>query len=187
MYEDVIMGFANSKSADIYEPYLTLDCNLAIRNLDNLFQDRGLTNDFRYVYLINDIEGGVEVSIKNLRGKRNSSGSQIAAYLLPIIRHTELSYIMAEYLSETPGGLDKAIQIFKMVQEARGEYRETSITNVDEFRRALLNEARREFIGEGQIFYMYKRLGLPLYDGQGNIDYGNKIYLPIPDSEIVLI
>lgn len=187
MYSDVVMGFANSKCADLYEPYLTLDLNLAIRNVNSLFQDKEMTNDFRYVYLITDIEGGAEVSIKNIRGKLNSGGSQIAAFLLPIIRHTELSYMMGEYLCETPGGLDKAIEILRMVQQARGEYREIPITNSVEYMNALLNEARREFIGEGQCFYMYKRLGLPLNDGVGNIDYGTKVYLPIPDSETVIL
>ena len=95
--------------------------------------------------------------------------------------------MMGEYLCETPGGLDKAIEILRMVQQARGEYREIPITNSAEYMNALLNEARREFIGEGQCFYMYKRLGLPLNDGVGNIDYGPKVYLPIPDSETVIL
>lgn len=184
---DVILGFANSKCADLYEIYLTLDRNLALRNLNGVFQDKLMTNDFRYVYLINDIEGGAEVSIKNLRGKEHSGGSQVAAFLLPVIRHTELSYIIGEYLSEVPGQLDKAIEVLRMVQQARGEYRETSITTKEEYLSILLNEARREFIGEGQSFYMYKRLGIPLNDGLSNIDYGGKVYFPIPDSEVVLL
>lgn len=90
-------------------------------------------------------------------------------------------------MSEIPGQLDKAIEVLRMVQQARGEYRETSITTKEEYLSVLLNEARREFIGEGQSFYMYKRLGIPLNDGLSNIDYGGKVYFPIPDSEVVLL
>ena len=42
----------------------------------------------------------------------------------------------------------------------------------------------REFMSEGQTFYLYKRLNRSLYNGTGSIDMNGKYVLPLPDSEI---
>ena len=50
---------------------------------------------------------------------------------------------------------------------------------------ALFNDMRREFVGEGQTLFMYKRLNkvLPSYDN-GDLIPSNAIYvLPKPESE----
>ena len=144
LHSDVIMGFANEKCADYYEPYMTYVSPLALRNLDALFDGKDETNDFRYKYLVTDVEGGVEVSIKNIRGKLNSRGSQIAKFLIPLIRHSELAYIMCEYWCEDAATFDKAVTLLNALKEARGEYRGVTATDTGDFMKQLLNDARRE-------------------------------------------
>ena len=51
---------------------------------------------------------------------------------------------------------------------------------------AMLTDARKEFIGEGQSFYLFKRLNLPVFDGVQNIDFRNLYTLPVPKSEEVV-
>ena len=50
----------------------------------------------------------------------------------------------------------------------------------------MLTDARKEFIGEGQSFYLFKRLNLPVFDGVQNIDFRNLYTLPVPKSEEVV-
>lgn len=90
---------------------------------------------------------------------------------------------MCEYWCENEATFDKAVTLLNALKEIRGEYRIVVATNQGDFMKQLLNDARREFMGEGQIFYMYKRLGQPLNDGSGMVDFGDKIKLPIPENE----
>jgi hypothetical protein len=51
----------------------------------------------------------------------------------------------------------------------------------------LLSEMRREFIGEGQLFFIYKRLNHDIIreTGDGNVSASNNIFVfPIPENEI---
>ncbi|MCK7557785.1 hypothetical protein MKQ70_23360 [Chitinophaga sedimenti] len=50
----------------------------------------------------------------------------------------------------------------------------------------LVKEARKEFFGEGQIWYMYKRLNMS-FPGQSGVVIPagrDKFVLPFPDDEI---
>ena len=49
----------------------------------------------------------------------------------------------------------------------------------------LINEMRREWIGEGQIFYLYKRLNKDMYNGEYPINMSGKYVIPLPDSETI--
>ena len=53
----------------------------------------------------------------------------------------------------------------------------------------LVNDARREFLGEGQILYLYKRLNIPIktgdpYYGEDLMPVDTYAVLPMPDSEM---
>lgn len=50
----------------------------------------------------------------------------------------------------------------------------------------IMTDARKEFIGEGQSFYLFKRLNLPVFDGLQNVDFRNLYTLPVPKSEEVV-
>ena len=41
-------------------------------------------------------------------------------------------------------------------------------------------------LGEGQSFYLFKRLNLPVFDGIQNIDFRDQYALPVPKSEEVV-
>ena len=48
----------------------------------------------------------------------------------------------------------------------------------------MLKDARREFIGEGQIFYMYKRLAREMFGIEGNVFPTEENYvIPLPENE----
>jgi hypothetical protein len=82
----------------------------------------------------------------------------------PAMRLTEMYYIASE-ASYNLGDQTSALSYFNTVRKNRGIG--DSVVNVADkptFNNLLLTEARKEFYGESQIFYMYKRLnhGIPV-------------------------
>ena len=57
--------------------------------------------------------------------------------------------------------------------------------NYDAFQKDLIRDAQREWISEGQLFYLYKRLGAKIYFKKGEIRELNKseYMLPVPDDQ----
>ena len=82
----------------------------------------------------------------------------------PAMRLTEMYYIAAE-ASYNTGDAGSALGYFNTVREKRG-IGDSVATVADKptFVNLLLTEARKEFYGESQVFYMYKRLnhGVPV-------------------------
>ena len=75
--------------------------------------------------------------------------------------------------------------MFNKVVEARNNAVYDLDMNVDkaDFMEAIVREYRREFIGEGQMVYVYKRLNLPLRENGTTVPHDGKLVMPIPDSE----
>lgn len=77
----------------------------------------------------------------------------------PAIRLSEMYYIAAEATFDTDPA--KALDYFNTVRMARNIGNNVTpgdLTGKDDFINLLLKEARKEFYGESQMFYMYKRL-----------------------------
>ena len=57
--------------------------------------------------------------------------------------------------------------------------------NYEGFQRDLIRDAQREWISEGQLFYLYKRLGTKIYFKEDEIRELNKseYMLPVPDDQ----
>ena len=53
----------------------------------------------------------------------------------------------------------------------------------DAFWEALTYEYRKEFIGEGQLIFFYKRTNRPITFSEGKFDHKGKLTLSVPDSE----
>lgn len=100
--------------------------------------------------------------------------------LLPMIRISEMYYIIAETTKDET----EALKSINLVLDNRGMELLTSTTQLEG---TLLNEYRKEFWGEGQLFFYYKRMNqtsiLSALSG-GNINMDNTKYvLPLPKSE----
>lgn len=120
--------------------------------------------------------------------------------ILPVIRATEMRYIVAEYYARHQR-YNEAYGILNSIRQARSTYAEVSgeggITewktmeelpvaqNYDAFQKDLIRDAQREWISEGQLFYLYKRLGAKIYFKKGEIRELNKseYMLPVPDDQ----
>lgn len=86
---------------------------------------------------------------------------------IPMIRLTEMYYIAAEsYARDNDFG--KAKELLKEVRSERGCVGEINLSSWEEFQIELINDARREWISEGQLFYLYKRLNASVDFADGN-------------------
>ncbi len=101
----------------------------------------------------------------------------------PALRLSEMYYIAAE----ASYGIDpvKAVSYVDSVRAARG-VDPMQVTSQADFMTQLVREARKEFIGEGQIFYMYKRLNMGIVGPTGIVNTPtDKVFvLPLPINEI---
>lgn len=107
--------------------------------------------------------------------------------ILPLIRTTELRYILAEYYAEK-GNFTEAYNIINQMRRNRSLDTELSVKQTkDGFLKDLVREAQREWISEGQLFYLYKRLGANVKrtDGTSSPFKKEECVVPIPAGEII--
>lgn len=103
----------------------------------------------------------------------------------PIIRTPEIYYMAAECKAKKGDHLG-AIKLINTVRNNRGITAGKNLPNnlsKEEISKEIEKEWRKEFLGEGQLFYFYKRLGYTEIENsvKGGSD---EIYLlPIPESE----
>ena len=168
-------------------------------NFANWFQvNAGIGNsDYRYVYLRED------------RGLADNWGNAIDVVLLskfsqpvgynpefanriPLIRRSEMYYIVAEVLSKTD--IPAATEYLNAVRIQRGITTPLAGLTQAQFDRELDREHIKEFWGEGHYFFFYKRRNiqtnppdrwLPWVDG-GTFQLRTAYVLPRPDAEIEL-
>ena len=91
-----------------------------------------------------------------IMNKFNQTGLELPMEnTMPLIRLPEMYYI----LSETSETLDEATRWLNYVRMARGSLPLPTFPNVAEKRKQIGIEYRKEFYGEGQLWFYYKRIG----------------------------
>ena len=96
--------------------------------------------------------------------------------MIPVIRLSEMYYIRGEYYASM-GAFDKAVEELEIVRGARGcTVGRISASSLEEFHDLILNDAKKEFWGEGQLFHFYKKY---------NVKPSSKadFVLPLPQNE----
>ncbi len=129
-------------------------------------------------------EGNKEVSQKWLNTGASTTANVKCQYTsLPILRLSEIYYILSECLYQE-GNTIEAEKILNEVRNARGAKRLVAGSTLTQFKEELLWEYRKEFMTEGQTFFMYKRLNEPVIKiGSQSIDMKDKYVFPLPDNE----
>lgn len=129
--------------------------------------------------LVIDISGERFELQKYLRDDTN-----LHPFMAPALRLSELYYIAAECAWDTDQA--KALEYFNTVRFNRGIGTALSVVSEEQFLQELIKEARKEFYGEGQLFYMYKRLNRSIAGPLGtSIPASKSIFvLPFPNDEI---
>lgn len=100
---------------------------------------------------------------------------------MPMLRRSEMYYIMAECLMGTDD--TQALEYLNQVRRHRGIM--ADVTDPAKLRDEIIKEYYKEFVGEGQLFYMSKRIGLTKFPyGYQQVNEEKGYILPKPDNEI---
>lgn len=106
-------------------------------------------------------------------------------YLLPVLRMSEMYYILSECLYEE-GDVDRALQVLNQVRQGRGRTDTFADSDREAYYIELLTEYRREYLVEGQTVFAHKRLNRPMVVGTRTFDMSNANFvLPIPEGETI--
>lgn len=206
-YSDVIWGLHVIDLSKLYnvlnQPVATNPTYLCINEAeDNYFgedlntrNDVITSNDRRYTYWIEDMDNyHYDYRFKKYDESKSGNLMEISNTMVVMIRMSEVYYIAAEVLAKQGGeGLTKAKSYLKFVKQGRGlRTSDKSVLAVDNasssdaFMNVLINDMRRDWIGEGQTFYIYKRLNkdIPSDAYTGTVTASEKIFVvPLPEGE----
>lgn len=140
--------------------------------------------DRRSLYLIYYANGIHPISGKYFLSTTEATRDR-NAMVIPVIRSSELRYIIAEAHARK-GDFVNASQVMRDLRANRGLAATREVTSWSEFQEELIRDARREYISEGQLFYLYKRLNAPVNFGQGVVRplTRSEYLLPIPTIQI---
>ncbi len=112
--------------------------------------------------------------------ENEESGKYLNYQIIPMLRMSEVYLIAIE-----TAPLTEANTLFKTYMEEHGvsSILVKDFTSTDEVRTFVLNEYRREFYAEGQMFYTYKRRGEAAIKWYVEPAGGNVYVLPLPQTE----
>ena len=189
---EVMFSLYNSNRINVYRKYFapTLDIRNILTFAGTLDSGRvpdlyDSQNDYRYNMWEIATEGESNLIFNKFGDVSVKDGStNHYCYMLPLIRLSELYLIAAE--CET--NFDKAVQYLNTIRNKRNCPNVAPI-DANELKSYITNEFRKEMIGEGQMFFYYKRNAMEnIPNGSsvsGNTSMPLKNYVvPVPESEI---
>lgn len=153
---------------------------MTLKNYDALFEQDA--DDYRTYLTTSDGKNG-KISMKWVNTNSTNQSVIIQYKLIPIIRLSEMYYILSEASSHT--SLREALSYLSVVRKARGAKRDISGTASKDYYNELVTEYKKEFLAEGQMFYFFKRWNMPVTTGTQVIQMDGKYVMPIPESEII--
>lgn len=151
-YNSIILAFSNQELTEKYTTYTSNSAeNHSLFMLDIAAYENSL-EDERGKVMLGDYKGN-----KYSRKYTIPKGTP-GADMIPVLRLSEMYYIMGEYYAHT-GDFKKAGEMLDAVRSARGIISKSlAVSSVEEFETELLKEIRKELVGEGQLYFQYKRL-----------------------------
>ena len=185
LIDELLVSFYNENLSTTYTSSVNaklINNSYSLKNLDSYFDDR---NDIRFSKLVYNVDQTTPVSLKYY--ERSNPTVSAENKLIPIMRISELYFIMAEYLA-SQGDMAGAADCINEVRLAR------SCTNMipadlteAEFNNALDMEIKRENIAEGQYFFYCKKIDAATINNNGVfVNMSGKYTMNIPDSETSL-
>ena len=154
-FDEIVFGLRNSRVTRLYSSYFngnTLSSEMLLAPLNSqilkIFENN--RDDYRYVAFFSTLLTAGS-SAYNLFEKYKSTVDSLSSNLMPMLRISEAYYIAAECEPEPEEGM----QWLNQVLVHRGV---KEMTNSSLLASTLEKEYIREFWGEGQLFYYYKRL-----------------------------
>lgn len=164
-----------------YDPrqYLTITETM----LSNLYAGIDINSQNRYRYWwgrIQDSSGNTQRTILKYYWDESSvDNASLKFAFIPMLRMSEV-YLIA---IECAPSLSETNSLFKTYMLAHDIPDEPDFESTSEINEFIVNEYRREFFAEGQMFYTYKRLNSPTILWYNNNITEDTYILPLPRTE----
>lgn len=151
-YDGLIFAFSNQKLSEDYLPFTGTGTGVKLAvDWDEAYE--GIRNDQRAVSLFQTV-GSSKYCNKYIA----TTGGDYGDDMIPVVRLSEMYYIVAEYLYGV-GRESEGIHQLDLVRMARGLSAGTlRVGNKEEMTREILKEVRKDLVGEGQLFFYYKKM-----------------------------
>lgn len=161
--DDIIFSLSDLKLYDNYKNYYpgvdvsSLSVELYIDdNYGDMFDDN---SDIR-LKLLNKVGNWDVTSNKNVAPIVSNDYSKIVEDMLPVIRMSEMHLIIAEYHAAN-GDFISATNSIDILRAGRNCTKGAlEITDFNSFKKTLIEEANREYFGEGQLFFYHKKYNI---------------------------
>lgn len=198
---ETLFGLSNRSLADYAHSLLGGDNSIQVDRSSMLYVDEmsldwmiywgvNTASDNRYLYTWNhntvDAMGNRYPTLRKYYYDTNaySSASDLSTLLtkiqvMPIIRLSEI-YLIA---METTTDLNEANQLWKTYMASHNVNVTDDFYSLGEVQYNIVDEYRREFFGEGVMFYVYKRLGTSDMMFSPSAMTENEYVLPVPTTE----
>lgn len=136
-------------------------------------------DDFRQYLIGESTSHGKDISYKYL--KLTNEDGYVGK--IPMLRISEMYFIAALSIFNT--NKKEAVGYLETIRKMRGASQVINSESYDQFLQEIMLEAKREFLGEGQLFYWYKRHNLPVKrQGSDIILSPQQMCLPMPANEV---
>jgi len=181
---DLEISYSSEDQPDFSQHYLCWHAD----KVKDVFGNEG-RDDYRLLYQFEEKYWGYR-TLKYHKQEEKSTGGRWGNPMLPMIRMSEVYYVAAEAICKKD--LGEAREYIKKVKNGRGV--SVDLSNLDEngLVDMIVNDAQRELFGEGQVFFMFKRLNRQVVNYSGSSTSVEKepvlpteenFVLPLPDSE----
>ena len=189
---DLIFSLSDTKMTENYQPYSVnnsydfMNLNPDLVKFENAPEADAGDNRLRYqVERLESWFGGCSFRpLKYIKMDVSQDIAGTAADMLPVIRLSEMHFIMAEAkaaegnYSETDG----ANYYLNLIREGRNCRKiNLGITDMETFKAQLFMEVRKECFSDGQTFYYFKKYDEPLVSGMTPESF----VVPTPQTENV--
>ena len=179
LHDDLIFALSNEKLLDNYLSYYNTPeviLYLDIYDKEDMFDDPA---DYRGKKLVAEVNDWWYQSLKY--SLNATSDPQTNEIMIPMLRLSEMYYIRAEYYAHS-NMFKEATNELDIVRRGRNcTVGRLDITSMTEFNSELINEAKREFVGEGQLWFYYKKLNIKPKRSMPD----EAFILPLPESETI--
>jgi hypothetical protein len=171
---------------DIVNPYFTASSGAnklspSEVKMDNIYEvtSAALGADYRYTYHYS-YDGSDRYFSKFWQPE---GGTYLN--MMPLIRLSEMYYIAAEAWLHA-GARDSAVVRLNTVRGQRNlaSFPLSETLSEEEIEHEIYKEYRKETLGEGQLFYYYKRRNYPVIPGSSKPGNNAAYVFPLPDNEI---
>ena len=177
LIDDVLFALSDKTLVTKVEKYATdLGKPLYLRGIRTGLESKD-ASDYRWRLI--EMDGANERCLKWHPSETTGSGTDREYALIPVIRMSEIYYILTETMLSSD--LAEAEKVFREVRSARGESR--SVIGKEAIREELDWEYRKEFMTEGQTYFLFKRLNKAIRTTDGTVTPEAGFTVPVPDNE----